>query len=192
MGFLLILRRIVRGIDEQAQVVTHRTNDGLPNVAFVFHLGKKLEVEAVHDPCIFIKFALKLPGRPSGVPEKAGKLNIRVFATQGLGLFQVDSKIQLEGGGVIQPLPCGHDQFIPFDGTALENGYVGKVDNLELFVQIAEFFSGRPVQDYTQGAMFFRMRRQKHDGLGKIGIPQARVREKNTARKAGSGLKSLS
>lgn len=192
MWYFLILRGIVGRINEQAQVVTHRANDGLPNVAFVFHLGKKLEVEAVHDPCIFIKFALKLPCRPSGVPKKAGKLNIRVFLTEGLGLFQVDSKIQLEGGGIIQPLPGSHDQFIPFDGSALENGYVGKVDNLELFVQIAEFFSGRPVQDYTQGAMFIRMRRQKHDGLGKIRIPQARVREKNTARKAGSGLKSLS
>ena len=67
-----------------------------------------------------------------------------VFLPKEFRLFQIDPEIQFEGGGIVQPFPCGHDQFLPFDRTAFENRNVGKVNDLELLVQITESFSSRP------------------------------------------------
>ena len=66
-------------------------------------------VKVVNEPCIFIQFALELSCRPSGVSEKAGKLNVRIFLAQGSRFIQIDPKVQLEGGRIVQPFPGSHD-----------------------------------------------------------------------------------
>ena len=76
IGRILIFQGIVGGIDKQTQVVTHGSDDCLPDLNLAFHFRKKVVIEVVNEPCILIKFGLELPFRPSGVPEKAGKLNI--------------------------------------------------------------------------------------------------------------------
>ena len=109
IGRILISQGIVRGIDKQAQVITHGSDYCLPDPAFAFHFRKKVVIKVVNEPCILIQFALQLPGRPSGVSEKASQLNVWVLLAQGSRLFQVDAKIQLEGGRIVQPFPCSHD-----------------------------------------------------------------------------------
>ena len=124
--------------------------------------------------------------------EEAGEFDIWVFIPEKLRLFQIDPEIQLEGRGAVQPFPTGDDQLLFFDGTAFENRNVGKVDNLELFVQFAKFFPSRSIQDYPQGTLLIGMRRQKDNRLCEIGILQTRVRKEYVAREAGGSLKSLS
>ena len=140
-------------------------------MVLLVHLGKKIVIEAMRKPSIFIQFALELTGGPSGMTEEAGQFDIWVFIPEKLRLFQIDPEIQLEGRGAVQPFPTGDDQLFFFDGTAFENRDVRKVNNLKLLVQITEPFSRRPVQDDTQGAMIFGMRRKKNDRFEEIRIP---------------------
>ena len=140
-------------------------------MVLLVHLGKKIVIEAMRKPSIVIQFALELTGGPSGMTEEAGEFDIGVFIPKEFRLFQIDPEIQFEGRGTLQPFPTGYDQLLFFDRTAFENRNVGKVNDLKLLVQITEPFSRGPVQNHSQGAMIFGMRRKKNDRLEKIRIP---------------------
>ena len=143
------------------------------------NVAKQVGLWGCVNPRILLNFVFQLAGSPAGIADEGADDAARALCLDG-GFCGRDAECPAETAFRAPP-ESGEGELIAGDGAAVVDGELAQCDKFFIGEDVADFVSGRLVEDEAEGTVHGRVLGEEDDRAGKSAITQRRICQEQAA-----------